>query len=119
MAIYKELLIDQGSTFRYQVSLSDINDDTAFDLSNFTVTSHIKKTYKSLNPAAIFTTAFANNDPTNGAIELGLTDEETASLAPGRYMFDVVIESNTGAIYRVVEGLIEVNPGITLPTPAT
>ena len=118
MAIYKELLIDQGSTFRYQVSLSGVNDNLAFDLSNFTITSHVKKSYKSLSPSVVFTTEFANNDPTNGSIILKLTDEQTAALDSGRYLFDVVIESITGDIYRVVEGLIEVNPGITLPAPA-
>lgn len=115
MAIYKELLIDQGSTFRYQVSVSDTNDDTAFDLTGFTATSHIKKTYKSVSASATFTCGFAGDNPVSGGITLSLTDEQTKLLPAGRYMFDVVIESITGDIFRVVEGLIEVTPGVTFP----
>jgi hypothetical protein len=51
-------------------------------------------------------------------VVISLTDEQTATLKPGRWLYDVVIESDSGSRFRAIEGVITVNPSITRPTPA-
>ena len=42
-----------------------------------------------------------------------LTDTQTTALESGRYVYDVVITSGSGAKTRVVEGQVTVNPSVT------
>ena len=43
-----------------------------------------------------------------------MTSGATALLEPGRYMYDVVLTSSSGAKSRLVEGMSLVTAGITL-----
>ena len=45
MAIYEELIVDQGSTFKYQLNLTDPNSGAAYNLAGFTVNAYMKKNY--------------------------------------------------------------------------
>ena len=54
--------------------------------------------------------------PVNSSISLRLGANVTANIAPGRYVYDVLIYSNTDAAnntIRVLEGIINVTPGVT------
>ena len=113
MAIYQELEIDQGSTFRYQIDLTLNSTQTPYDLTGYTMKSEIRKNHKSLTVAAAFTCAFQAGNPVLGKILLSLTDEQTAAITPGRYLFDVLITASTGETYRAVEGLVEITPSVT------
>ena len=42
-----------------------------------------------------------------------LTAAQTNAIAAGRYVYDVEITSGEGIVTRVVEGQIEVTPGVT------
>ena len=108
MALYEELEIDQGSTFRYQVDLTTSSGDP-YDLNGFTITSQIRKTYKS----TVVVGTFTPTNPALGRIILTLTDEETAAIAAGRYVYDVFIQGPGGQRYRVLEGMITVTPSVT------
>lgn len=108
MALYEELEIDQGSTFRYQVDLKTPTG-SPYDLSTVTITSQIRKTYRSPSVAGTFTT----ETPAAGRILLSMTDEQTADMAAGRYVYDVYIEDSTGQRYRVIEGMVTVTPAAT------
>jgi hypothetical protein len=109
MAQYEELYIEQGSTFQYIITLSNPSGG-AFDLTSYTARSQLKRSYKSVS-AIDFTITYPNR--TGGQIQLNLTDEITALLKYGNYVFDVVIESSSGEIYRVIEGIAFVDPGVT------
>jgi hypothetical protein len=110
MAITANLLIDQGSTFSASLSIASTGN-IPFNLTGWTATSQIRRTYAS-SVAQIFTTQI--DVPTNGIIVLGLTDEMSSVLKPGRYVYDVVIEKN-GEIYRAIEGIVTVNASVTRP----
>lgn len=111
MAVYEELTIDQGATFRYQVELKDTSDESPFDLTGYTATSHMKKNHKSSTITADFLTSV---DTTGGIITISLTDEQTAVLKPGRYVFDIVLESPLGRVNRVTEGIVDITPMVTV-----
>ena len=53
-------------------------------------------------------------NPKAGEIVIALTAAQTSVLKEGRYVYDVMLISNTdGKVYRVVEGMALVNPGVT------
>jgi hypothetical protein len=113
MAVYEELQIDQGSTFRYEITITNDLDDAPSDLTGFTIKSEIRKSYKSLAISGTFTTAFRSSNPLLGRIILSMTDEETAAIKSGRYLYDVIITSADGATYRIIEGIADVTPMVT------
>ena len=52
--------------------------------------------------------------PTSGEIIISLNSEQTSALKEGRYVYDVIlISTQDNKIYRVVEGMALVNPGVT------
>lgn len=109
MAIKANLVIDQGTDFSALIDVLD-TDDSAYDLTGFTATSQMRKNYASASPAATFT---ASHNGALGQITLTLANSITSDLDPGRYLYDVEIESAGGTITRVVEGIVTVTPGIT------
>jgi hypothetical protein len=70
----------------------------------------MRKSYYSSTYSAISSVITGN---ANGEITLTMTSANTANLAPGRYVFDLVITAPTTIKTRVVEGIIVVSPGVT------
>ena len=109
MAIYSNLNVDQGTSFNVTVELEDANGDS-FDLDGYTVSAQIRKTYSSLT-SVDFTAEISN--AADGKITLSLSDTQTSSLKAGRYVYDVEVVSEGGVVSRVLEGQVEVFPGVT------
>lgn len=111
MAAVQDIVIEQGSTFNAATTVAG-NDGVPFDLTGFTSTAAIKKSYQSKVVSAVFTTAI--NNPTVGEVILSLTDEQTELLKAGRYRYDVFVEDALGNRYRAIEGSVLVTPAVTL-----
>jgi|TARA_A200000159_G_C7186169_1_gene281747 hypothetical protein len=109
MAIYSNLTVDQGSTFLAYVDITD-SEGNPLDLTGYSVVGQIRKTYSSLT-AVDFTASI--NSAVNGTISLGLTDTTTNGMKAGRYVYDVEISTAAGSKTRVLEGQVEVTPGVT------
>lgn len=109
MAIYEDIELEQGSSFRYNVAITTSNGG-AYDLSNHTLAAVMKKTYNSSSITATFTTV-ATSVP--GEIQISLSDEQTSTIKAGRYVFDILMETPSSDKYRVVEGQVTVSPGVT------
>ena len=108
MATKANLVIDQGSTFSTDLSLTDENGDP-LDLDGYTANSQIRKWYTSTTASGTFTTYI--NVP-DGTITLSLSDTQTGALVSGRYVYDVEI-NNGVTVSRVVEGIVTVTPQVT------
>lgn len=108
MAAVHNLYIDQGSDFSAEVGVYDDNN-SAWDLTGYTGTAKIKKSYYSTS-SVDFTVTVANS----GTITLALTSASTAAITEGRYLYDVVIVSPANKKTRVIEGIATVNPGVTV-----
>ena len=108
MAITKNLEIDQGSTHTIYVQHLD-NDKIPISLADYTVSSQMRRSFYSANATVI---AASIIDTANGNIQLNLSSTVTANLIAGRYLYDVLITSNTAST-RVVEGIVTVNPRVT------
>ena len=93
----------------FHVDVNLTNDDTsAKNLSDYTVTSQLRKSYEATN-ATDFTTAKVD---ATGKITISLTAAQTAALKAGRYVYDIEIASSAETL-RVLEGLVTVTPNVT------
>ena len=110
MAIISNLTVDQGTTFSAEIAVTDV-DGNILDLTPYNASGQIRKTYSS-STAIDFGTSIPN--PTNGNLQISLTQEQTNAMKAGRYVYDVEIADGTGAsVIRVLEGQVEVMPGVT------
>ena len=109
MASISNIFIDQGADYTSTVTVTD-SSDSAVNLTGFSAAAQIRKSHLSST-----STAFATSitDATAGQITITLTDTQTTALESGRYVYDVVITSGSGAKTRVVEGQVTVNPSVT------
>jgi hypothetical protein len=108
MATKANLVIDQGSTFSTDLTLTDENGDVMV-LNGYTANSQIRKWYTSTTPAATFATSI---NVESGQITLNLTSNQTSNLVAGRYVYDVELVSGSD-VSRIVEGIITVTPQVT------
>ena len=57
-----------------------------------------------------FTVGFV--DRYNGILKISMTNANTSTLDPRRYVYDIVLTSPQGIKTRVIEGVLEVTPGV-------
>jgi hypothetical protein len=109
MAIIANLYIDQGTDYTITVDVTDSAGDV-LDLTGFTATAQVRKTYTSSSLSATFTTSI---NAAAGQVTISLTDTQTSALQAGRYVYDLNIQSGGGVKTRVIEGQAVVTPGVT------
>jgi hypothetical protein len=104
-----DLVINQKSSF--QVTFAVKENGSAYNLTNYTTIAKYKQTYQTPDNQAVTMTSAVSN-AVAGSVQLSLSAAETASLQPGKYVYDVAIIDNTGFKTRIVEGSIRVSPGV-------
>ena len=110
MAAYvSNIVIDQGADFNQTYNLEN-SANAPLDLTGYTATSVLKKHPQSLLDTATFTCSFPNR--TQGQLKISLGSSITPDLKPGRYSYDILL--NSGSLKtRVVEGSALVTAGVT------
>ena len=113
MATFSNLFIDQGSNFNTNIDLSDTPN---LVLTNYTAAGKVAKSYDG-TAKATFSASIDSNAKT---VSISLTAAQTAALKPGRYVYDVIIASpdTPSVISRILEGQIDVTPGVTFDSSA-
>jgi hypothetical protein len=110
-AVYvSNLVVNTGTTFTQTFSLENSDSSSILNLSGYTVSAQMRK-HAGSSSYTTFSSAVLNS--TAGTIRVGLGTTTTASLKPGRYVYDVLITDNAGVITRVVEGSVLVREGVT------
>jgi hypothetical protein len=107
MATVQNITIDQGTTFSLTINLTN-DDGTEKDLSSYTVSAQMRKSYYTSTYTA-FTTAKVDND---GELTISLTAVQTSGIKAGRYVYDIEIESSAETL-RILEGIVTVTPEVT------
>lgn len=109
MASRANIYIDKGCDFRTSIELfNEVGEeysDATVDVYNFY--SSIRKVYSSQG-LVDFNIEKSNND-----ITLVLSDQQTDTLKPGKYQYDVIMQKTTGELSKIVEGLAIVVDTIT------
>lgn len=112
MSAKHNLVCEEGATFTFNFTIK--TSDTAWNLTNYTATMTVRPFVGSST-----TTVLATND--NGKIVLGgsagtvavtLNATTTADLTPGKYVYDLVLDSGT-VVTRLLEGKFVVTPSVT------
>jgi len=110
MASYLELSIDQGTSYKYDIVLSDQFGE-AINVANNIITSNIKKSYYSTSTTAQF--VITPLDAANGAVTLSLSYDVTSNIKPGRYYYTVnKLDLETDEKDRLMEGIVVINPDV-------
>jgi hypothetical protein len=111
-AVYvTNLVINSGADFTQSFTLEGSSDNSALNLTGYTANAQIRKWSGSSSSVSFGTTI--TSPPTSGQIYLTLSAQNTASLKPGRYVYDILISDNYGVKTRVVEGMVLVREGVT------
>lgn len=110
MAAYQEITIEQGANLSSVVTVTDTQGD-AVNLATYVASSQLRKSYYSSSSNTLSAIITGN---ANGEITLSMTASNTASLTPGRYVYDlIIINSVDKSVTRVVEGTAVVLPSVT------
>jgi hypothetical protein len=109
MASRANIYIDKGCDFRTAIELFNEagTEYSESDIAVYNFYSSIKKVYSD-SSLVNFTIETSNND-----ITLVLTDQQTGSLKPGKYQYDVIMQKQTGELSKIVEGLAIVVDTVT------
>ena len=110
-AYVSNIIIDQGADFSANFKLDDAGTSVPINLTQFRGYGQLRK-----HPGAAFGVEFDVKiaNPKKGEIQIYLNAIQTSELVEGRYVYDVILISKLdNKIYRVVEGMALVNPGVT------
>ncbi|CAB4170810.1 hypothetical protein UFOVP908_149 [uncultured Caudovirales phage] len=111
MAAYVELYMDQGASFTNTLTITDDVTNAPVDVTGYTITSQMRRSYYSANATANITCTIVSAN--TGNVQMSMTPANTALIKPGRYLFDVETTDNNDYVVRILEGIINVTPGIT------
>lgn len=108
-AAYQNLYLEQGTTFTTTITIDDVYGDV-FDLTGYTASSQMRKSYYSSNAAATFQTTINIGQ---GTITLDMAANTSANISAGRYVYDTIITDGSTNVTRVLEGIVDVSPRVT------
>ena len=110
MAVYvSNIVIEQGYDFDTSFQLEDTRTNAPLVLSDASTTAQMRKHYGASTSVSFASTI---TSPDLGIISISMTANQTVSLKPGRYVYDVKI-INAGREYKVVEGTALLRGGVT------
>ena len=110
MAVYvSNIVIEQGYDFDTSFQLEDTRTNSPLVLTDASTTAQIRKHYGAVDAVSLGSTV---TSPDLGIISISLTANQTVSLKPGRYVYDVKI-LNAGREYKAVEGTALIRGGVT------
>lgn len=104
------LVINTYTDFSQIFNLEDTNTNSTLNLVGYGVTSQMRK-HAASSSATTFEASIYN--AAAGQIKIGLTTSQTASLKPGRYLYDILLTDPFGEVSRPVEGMVLVREGAT------
>ena len=105
------LVIYTGTDFDQTFALEDDQSNSALNLTGYNGCAQLKR-YESSSKTADFTVSFANERNT-GRVTISLGSTESAAIKPGKYFYDLLLNSPTGTTTRVVEGTALVKKSVT------
>ena len=111
-AVYvTNIVINSGADFTQSFNLESSDTESPLDLTGYQVNAQFRKW--SGSSTSVSFAATVTNPPTLGKVYLSLSPEDTVSLKPGRYVYDILLTDDYGVKIRVVEGMVLVREGVT------
>ena len=113
MAAITNYYIDTGSNWASVITVRG-SDGLPLNLTGYSVSSYIRKSPTSKTHISFNAAVYSE---VGGQIRLSLSHTDTDGIKPGRYLYDVEIQSPSNERRRVSEGIIVFTPQITKPDP--
>jgi hypothetical protein len=111
-AVYvTNLVINSGADFKQSFNLQSTDSESPLNLTGYQITAQFRKWSGSSTAVSFGSTI--TNPPSLGQLFLELTAEDTKSIKPGRYVYDVLLTDTFGIKNRVIEGMVLVREGVT------
>jgi hypothetical protein len=98
MAIKANIVIDQGSDFSTEISVTDDNGDPV-NLTGYSAAAQMRKHYTSATAISF--------------VALSMNAATSSNVTAGRYVYDCEITSSSNVVSRLVEGIVTVTPQVT------
>ena len=105
------LVIHTGTDFEQTFVLEDDLTDLPLNLTGYSGCAQLKR-YESSSKTVDFVVGFENNR-TTGKLTISIGATSSSSIKPGKYFYDVLLNSPTGTTTRVVEGTALVKKSVT------
>ena len=105
------LVINSGADFSQSFNLQTTNSESPLNLTGYQVNAQFRKWSGSSTAVSFATTV--TNPPSLGQLFLTLSSQDTKSIKPGRYVYDVILTNQVGIKDRVIEGMVLVREGVT------
>ncbi len=105
------LVIYTGTDFEQGFVLEDDLTDLPLNLTGYSGCAQLKR-YESSSKTVDFVVGFEANTST-GRVNISIAATVSAAIKPGKYFYDVLLNSPTGTITRVVEGTALVKKSVT------
>ena len=112
MSTYAEIYVDQGVSFEFELTATEANN-APMNLSDFTFRGEAKRSYFTTQNVLEFTIDDAGK--ANGNIIATLTAEDTETMKPGRYVYDILGTDSGGEVRKLIGGVLFVSPSATRP----
>ena len=106
----KNLIINAGEDFSEDLEILSADGSGFVNLSGFSATSHMRKHPDSTNFVGIAVTI---TNATQGKINISIANTVTATIKPGRHVYDVMLTRPSGSKLIGVEGTALVRAGIS------
>ena len=106
-----DLQIHTGTDFTQTFVLEDTQSNQLLNLTGYAACCHMRK-YPTSSVAGTFNIDFAN-DRATGRVTLSLLASDSINLKPGKYFYDLILNSPTGSTTRAVEGTVLVKKSVT------
>jgi hypothetical protein len=102
-------ILEQGATFNRILTVQE--NGSAMNLSGYSAASKFRSTAESSSVAGTFSCSVTN--ASGGQVTMSMTSTATGNLEEGIYLYDLEITSGSGAVTRLMQGKVTVNPEIT------
>ena len=105
--------INQNASFKLAVQLTD-SASQPLNITSWSFSGSIKETTASPDPSLMFFNIAA--DVSSSIITLSLLPSQTTLLTKTAYVYDVIatnLDPAPDEVYRILQGKVKVNPGVT------
>jgi hypothetical protein len=114
MAPIYDISLNQYCTYKMNFQITD-NSGSVVDITNWSFTGSIRDSYLTPDPPiATFNIIIA--DYSSSLVTVGLLPEQSVPLIKKKYIYDIIatnIGPNPPEVYRILEGKVNVDLGVT------
>jgi len=110
--VYSNLFVNQGASFTKIFDLTD-KYKQPIDITDIEIQGRLSRSYSSTSYVTFDVEIL---DYTYGKVKISLTATATTSLVAGRYVYEIMALDPYGNVTKIVEGLVDVTPGVGVIT---